>query len=221
MVGGTGIRKGRKVRRRKGESYRRPLKQICSIKKEEHNSEDTEECLLLRNKKATFEYSWASLTRCKKMWSLVERVGGYERKMYLVHISLEFTENGNCFGTKRIYIVTPKFLKHRMWRTNLKVLSEWRRQKQRWEKRVNRIELEAVEARLHPSTGIILEEETGMIWIKKHNQRHTWRKLFQNWLVMSSHCGTVERIWLVSIRIQVQSPASLSRLRIQCCCGCG
>ena len=34
----------------------------------------------------------------------------------------------------------------------------------------------------------------------------------------TSHCGSAATTWLISMRTRVQSLASLSRLRIQCCC---
>ena len=67
-----GVRRGRKVGRREGESYRRPLKQICSIKKEK---------IILKmqktayeEQKATFEDSWVSLIACKKV-IIIEKSG--------------------------------------------------------------------------------------------------------------------------------------------------
>lgn len=88
-------------------------------------------------------------------------------KMYLVHVSVAFQETGIVLAKRKSTLGASEFLKE--WNAEDKLPSSLELQKtrtKRGEEMGNGTGLEPLEARLHPTAGVILEEETRIIWIK-------------------------------------------------------
>lgn len=95
--------------------------------RKEKNPRDAQECFITRTE-SNAGGVWGVPSRARA--DVAFAMGGESRcevKMHLLHLSAEFQDIGTVSAKRNSTLGAPKLSKGGIWRTALKVLSEWRR----------------------------------------------------------------------------------------------